>query len=241
MFLKMNTQETFQLSASTAALVCSAASLAFWLLLNRFRIRKNLVILSQAVISGLIFLGSFSSMVLSIRPAIRRSKGDATATTHDITSGCILLLLVLNEYLSVYYTVRCRIIHLCAGALFAGALAILPLSLLLPEHHIPLLSLFMIICVLGVGFVYLQYFRFEARSRTEGLDWNPSRTYIRRVLRMTSIVTSMLLPVALCVTIVTCVEPHLWAQLTMFQIAVLNLRRAIVSVYCLRIQDGSRS
>jgi hypothetical protein len=73
----------------------------------------------------------------------------------------------------------------------------------------------MIICVLGVGFVYLQYFRFEARSRTEGLDWNPSRTYIRRVLRLTSIVTSVLLPVALCVTIVTCVEPHLWAQLTM--------------------------
>jgi hypothetical protein len=73
----------------------------------------------------------------------------------------------------------------------------------------------MIICVLGVGFVYLQYFRFEARFRTEGLDWNPSRAYIRRVLRMTSIVTSMLLPVALCLTIVACVEPHLRAPLTM--------------------------
>lgn len=73
----MDAQTTFQLTASTAASACSGASLAFWLLSVEARkqpaFHKKPVLLSQAVIGGVIIIGSIVSIVLAIRLASSNS------------------------------------------------------------------------------------------------------------------------------------------------------------------------
>lgn len=63
----------FQLAVSTAASVFSGASFALWLLsIEAFKqpaFNKKSVILSQAVISGVIILGSIASTFIAIRQA----------------------------------------------------------------------------------------------------------------------------------------------------------------------------
>lgn len=67
----MDSRLIFQLTASAIASICSGASLAFWLLsteaLSQPGLSKKRLILSQAVIGGVIILGSVVSVFLAIR------------------------------------------------------------------------------------------------------------------------------------------------------------------------------
>ncbi|TQB67760.1 hypothetical protein MPDQ_004812, partial [Monascus purpureus] len=142
----MDAQTTFQLTASTAASACSGASLAFWLLSVEARkqpaFHKKPVLLSQAVIGGVIIIGSIVSIVLAIRLASSNS-GDTFSSIQETGSGCLLLLLVLNEYLSVS-TLQSEITHMVAGAFVVGTVLMLSLSIYLPDHRNVLLSSFMV-------------------------------------------------------------------------------------------------
>jgi hypothetical protein len=65
---EMDSALIFQLTASILASICSAGSLAFWLLsinINLQRLSKEPLIASQAVIGCFVFLGSIASILLA--------------------------------------------------------------------------------------------------------------------------------------------------------------------------------
>ncbi|KAL2840805.1 hypothetical protein BJY01DRAFT_16130 [Aspergillus pseudoustus] len=249
----MDAQAIFQLTASTAASVCSGASLAFWLLSAEVwkqpAFHKKPVLLSQAIIGGVIIIGSIVSIVLAIRQANPKS-GDTFLSIQETGSGSLLLLLVLNEYLSVS-TLQSEITHMVAGAFVVGTVLMLSLSIYLPDHRNVLLSSFMVTSLVCLSYVYVQYIKFWARctkvedvqTDTLGSPWRyPGRTarIHQRALWVTSILSIGLFLVSLCLAIIACTKTHLWAQLTMLQIAIINLRKALLSIYLLRAPDGSQ-
>ncbi|KAL4993998.1 hypothetical protein BDV10DRAFT_177702 [Aspergillus recurvatus] len=245
----MDAQGTFQLAASTAASACTGASLALWLLsigANQPAFHSKPVLLSQAVIGGILIIGPITSVVLTIQQT--NPKSNITLSVQGIGSGCLLLLLVLNEYLSVS-TLQSRLTHIFAGAFFVSTMTILPLSIYLPEHHNFLLTLFMVTGLVGLGFVYIQYFRFwvicmkpeRIKTSTFAVFWrHPGRTAHKhqRALWVTSILSIGLFMLLLCLAIIASTKPCLWTQITMLQIAIISLRKAVLSAYLFSAPDN---
>ncbi|KAL4923031.1 uncharacterized protein BDV17DRAFT_25722 [Aspergillus undulatus] len=246
----MDAQEIFQLAASTAASACSGASLAFWLLSigapHQPAFHSKPVLLSQAVIGGALIIGSITSIVLTIQQT--NPKSNISWSVQGIGSGCLLLLLILDEYLSVS-TLQSKITHVVAGAFFVSTMIILPLSIYLPEHHNLLLILFMVTALVGLSFVYIQYFRFWVKCmklesiQTSAFEvfWrHPGRTAhkLQRALWAASVLSIGLFVLLLCLAILASTKPCLWTQIIMLQIAIISLRKAVLSAYLLGAPDG---
>ncbi|KAL2811824.1 hypothetical protein BDW59DRAFT_177057 [Aspergillus cavernicola] len=221
----MDSRLIFQLTASAIASVCSGASLALWILsteaLSQPGLTKRRLILSQAVVSGVIILGSVVSVFLTIRQV--NSQNNSFWLILNIEIGCVLILHVLNEYLSVS-TLQHRSTHIVAGFFSISAIIVLSLSIYLSEHRIILLLLFMVINLISLGFVYVQFIKYWVicmKPRQIQMNvfklfwWRPSHAAPkhRQALWGALMASIGLFLLLLGFTILACTKPCLWTQI----------------------------
>ncbi|KAL4923411.1 uncharacterized protein BDV17DRAFT_244544 [Aspergillus undulatus] len=222
------------LIGQAAASFSSGANLMLWLLsiggLDWRAFDKKLLIIAQAVIGGLIVIGSVVSCYLAIQQA--NFKADVPWVILQLEVGCLLLLAILNEYLGISALLS-RLTHILAVFSFVGTLATLLLSTCSQEHRNIFLSLFTIISLASLSFVHAQFIRFwiicvkpgHMHANAFKLFWRyPCRTVYKhqQALWVASIVSIGLFLLLLGSMIFACVKPCLWTQLTTFQIAIIT-------------------
>ncbi|KAL4934985.1 hypothetical protein BDV06DRAFT_217756 [Aspergillus oleicola] len=226
----------FQLTASAAASVSSGANLILWLLsiggLNWRTFDKKLLIVSQAVIWGLLLLAQ--SSFIYVRLDLIRFPG-LFGVILQVETGCLLLLLITNEYLSIS-ALQSRLIHILAVLSFVGTLVILLLSTYSPEQRNIFRLSFMITSLASLSFVHVQHIHTSAFK----LFWRcPCHTAPKheQALWIASVGSIGLFLLLLGSTILACTQPYLWTQLATFEVAVISIRKVAISIYLLRVPE----
>ncbi|PYH92244.1 hypothetical protein BO71DRAFT_29409 [Aspergillus ellipticus CBS 707.79] len=243
----MDSDLIFQLTTSTIAWLYFGSSLAFWLLSirasNSGRLSRGRLVSSQVVIGSAIFLGLLISILLAFLKAKLVRSCSWLLLQQEI--GSVLLLLVMNEYLSVSTLQSCST-HVVSALLFLGTVVPLPLSMYFTEHCSALFSLFMILALASLGFVHAQIIRawsicmkpLHMQRSVFKLFWQyPDLTSARhqRILWVASISSVALFLVLLGLTVFACIHTNLQTQIMTLQIAIISFRKALISIYIFRI------